>query len=1053
MASENPEPPSPPNNREATNQSSKKRSQTQKRLTAAQKERDRRRAMIEQCHVQSQFGLDIILQDGITKTTFTNYIGEHQSQIFYGGFDIQRPNRSNIHIALGQPTPIDLGNSDSGPAVCLAVPTYIFCRFPSSEKPISSATSDLNNLPSPLSGVSPSCTSKNGLCLVTFKIYFPVHFMASANKISSRVRCGKEANLRYTPRFNEFVEYYNEPRKNASISKLNQNRLSMEVNEFVRRVLLSHQNLSHLKEHSMKLPDFSVFSKTEIDTAESTYNYAPSSPDIIPTFLVLPLRTYMRIAALKNRLDLGWKSLPPCHMGNPMRLTKTTSAQKDPTENTMTWAEWTGVKDALTLPPDVVSKIINCDKSLEVRIVFIRRTSGDCGKAISQVIQECQLEPARIRRTNSKDSEDYKFLKVKQLVLTDKVKEFFIADADTIPRKSLKFQEVWSRDIDSNPYIMNLNAKALSSIRSVKPTINELFGDLGTKKTTVNGDANITTPNTTNNNAPRRNGVGEQLPEPQLYQRPSRLHVPPQRLQMADTDLLRAIHKRTHSDAELLRLCQQAIGPEVEHNHSNGRHRPSSPSATSDSALSTKISRKSGVKRKQSYEQSSDNKTSTKRRKVEEQKLLTKGTITTAPKCGDSKAKSGLSSWAYAKQRQSIKITSKMPNSNPITLEANDPYALPSSPIDANNNIGLSQNHSLSLPSKKAERSPSPEPPVLVPEGKLDDGSFERLGDGNRNDCDSEANKKKQEEKMNGEGIPSPVLDNHRNNEACDDTTSSPPTLSRYSSSTEQSITNGGKAHLTYLNSQPVSNCPSNGLPPYALSRSSTLQPNLIQSTQPPLPAKFPSQPPAVSSSLSFQMPVDAPQVANSSINSNDSPGQRQSAAVHNPNTPFQPPHSLWNGVLYHSGGSSSSQPATMWTLRETPLPAPDNNSSVTESIPHLFTPTVAFPMTFLSPGSIVPIPTPTPLITPTIALTTQSPQLTSTLNTASLTPEMATFLNYYASFISAAGLLNPGQSPNNDQSPITLHSESFSMPLPPPPTVANTRPWNSSNQQRGGLL
>ncbi|KAM3174388.1 hypothetical protein ACTXT7_010645 [Hymenolepis weldensis] len=200
MASENPEPPSPPNNKEASNQPAKKRSQTQKRLTAAQKERDRRRAMIEQCHVQSLFGLDIILQDGVTKTTFTNYIGEHQSQIFYGGFDIQRPSKPNIHISLGQPTPIDLGNSDSGPAVCLAVPTYIFRRFPSSEKPVSSASSsDSKNPPSPLSSIFPNCTPKNGLCLVTFKIYFPIHFMASANKISSRVRCGKEANLRYTP--------------------------------------------------------------------------------------------------------------------------------------------------------------------------------------------------------------------------------------------------------------------------------------------------------------------------------------------------------------------------------------------------------------------------------------------------------------------------------------------------------------------------------------------------------------------------------------------------------------------------------------------------------------------------------------------------------------------------------------------------------------------------------------------------------------------------------------------------------------------------------------
>ncbi|KAM3174389.1 hypothetical protein ACTXT7_010646 [Hymenolepis weldensis] len=845
----------------------------------------------------------------------------------------------------------------------------------------------------------------------------------------------------FSQRFNEFVEYYNEPRKNASISKLNQNRLSMEINEFVGRVLLSHQNLNLLREHSMKLPDFSVFSKTERNTSE-----ALSSPDVIPTFLVLPLRTYIRVAALNNRLNFGWKSLPPWYMGIPMRLTKTASVQKDPADNTMNWIEWTGVKDALTLPPDVVSKIISCDSSLEVRIVFIRRTSGDCGKAISQVIRECQFEPARIRRTNSKDSEDYKFLKMKQLVLTDKVKEFIGADSESISRKSLKFQEVWSRDIDSNPYILGLNAKALFSIRSVKPTINELFGDLGTKITTVNGTAGTTNTNSTNNDAPQSNGEGQQQPEPQTYQRPSRPHVPPQRLQMADSDLLRAIHKRTHSEAEILRIGQQAAGPEVEHINSNVRPRPSSPSATSDSALSTKLLRKSGGKRKQSDEQpSSDNKSnSSKRRKVDDEKSVVEASTTTQ-KSGDSKSKSGLSAWAYVKQRQSIKITAKISSSTRVTLEANDPYALPLSPVDTSVNSDSSSNHRLSVPPKKGERSPSPEPPILVPEGKLEDNSFEHPSDGDRNDCGS----KEEKEDVNCGCIPSPVLNNHRDNEASDTTaSSSPPTLSMYSSNAEPSATNGEKANLTNSNSQLVSNCPSNGLPPYVLSRPSSLQPHLLQPIPSSTSVNFPSQRIIVSSSLPFQMPVNASQVVNSPNNSNNSSSQRQPAAIANPST-FQLPHSFWNGVLGHS--SSTSQPATMWTLRETPLPAPDN-ANPSEGIPRLYNSSVTFPMAFLSPGSIVPIPTPT-LITPNIALTTQSPQLLMNAFNTSFTPEMAAFLNYYASFISTAGLLNPGQSPNNGQSPMTLHSNPLSIPLPLPPTVANTTPWNNSNQQRGGLL
>ncbi|VUZ52836.1 unnamed protein product [Hymenolepis diminuta] len=672
---------------------------------------------------------------------------------------------------------------------------------------------------------------------------------------------------------------------------------------------------------------------------------------------------------------------------------------------------------------------------------------------------------------------------MKQLVLTDKVKEFIGADSGSISRKSLKFQEVWSRDIDSNPYILGLNAKALSSIRSVKPTINELFGDLGTKITTVNGIDGNTNTNTTNNDAPQSNGEGQQQQEPQTYQRPSRPHVPPQRLQMADSDLLRAIHKslveknavngkemppaakarnrrqkttaseslkqtgikRTHSEAEILRIGQQTAGPEVEHINSNVRPRPSSPSATSDSALSTKLPRKSGGKRKQSDEQpSSDNKSNNKRRKVDDEKSVVVA-LAAIQKSGDYKSKSGLSAWAYINQKESIKITAKISNSTRVILEANDPYALPSSPVDTNINSDSSSNHRLSVPPKKGERSPSPEPPILVPEGKLEDNSFEHPSDGDGNDCGSKVEK----EEVNWERIPSPVLNIHRDNEASDTTASSPPpTLSMYSSNVEQSVTNREKANSTNSNSHSVSNCPSNGLPPYVLSRPSSLQPHLLQ----PIPStsvNFPSQRIVVSSSLPFQMPVNASQVENSPNNSNNSSSQQQPAAIANPNT-FQLPHSSWNGVLGHS--NSISQPATMWTLRETPLPAPDNNINPSEGIPRLFNSSVAFPMAFLAPGSIVPIPTPT-LITPNIALTTQSSQLLMNAFNTSFTPEMAAFLNYYASFISATGLLNPGQSPNNGQSPMSLHSNPLSMTLPHPPTVANTTPWNSSNQQRGGLL
>lgn len=98
--------------------------------------------------------------------------------------------------------------------------------------------------------------------------------------------------------------------------------------------------------------------------------------------------------------------------------------------------------------------------------------------------------------------------------------------------------------------------------------------------------------------------------------------------------------------------------------------------------------------------------------------------LTAIQKSGDSKSKSGLSAWAYIKQRQSIKITAKISNPTRVAFEANDPYAIPSSPVDTNINSDSSSNHHLSVPPKKGERSPSPEPPILVPEGKLEDNSL-----------------------------------------------------------------------------------------------------------------------------------------------------------------------------------------------------------------------------------------------------------------------------------------------------------------------------------------
>ncbi|VDM02981.1 unnamed protein product [Schistocephalus solidus] len=180
---------------------------------------------------------EIPVTDGISHTNFCFYLGEHQSQIFYGGLNINRvdglPPLEPIHVELGKPIPIDLREdlySEHPATPCLAVPMHIFRRFRncrSSHSHIKRHTdSSVLSLSEPChSGVDLSHLStqtyENGVqseykssdytslsaqhplpslhrsttALISLRVYFPVQFMNSANMLQAVTGSRKRVHL------------------------------------------------------------------------------------------------------------------------------------------------------------------------------------------------------------------------------------------------------------------------------------------------------------------------------------------------------------------------------------------------------------------------------------------------------------------------------------------------------------------------------------------------------------------------------------------------------------------------------------------------------------------------------------------------------------------------------------------------------------------------------------------------------------------------------------------------------------------------------------------
>lgn len=172
---------------------------------------------LELCHMNSLFGSRHCSVDDNTRAKFEFYLGEHQSQIFYGGLTIDSPSIPDgpIRVELGRAVPIDLSSNHKKnlpPIPCLAVPTHIFCRFRSSRITstdyksstcISSllAANESNALkPEDIVDSRPGTPDilsvpKSGLSLISIRIYYSVKCMQSANELQPVPGCRKRVHL------------------------------------------------------------------------------------------------------------------------------------------------------------------------------------------------------------------------------------------------------------------------------------------------------------------------------------------------------------------------------------------------------------------------------------------------------------------------------------------------------------------------------------------------------------------------------------------------------------------------------------------------------------------------------------------------------------------------------------------------------------------------------------------------------------------------------------------------------------------------------------------
>ncbi|TPP47652.1 hypothetical protein FGIG_07985 [Fasciola gigantica] len=382
------------------------------------------------------------------RTNLTDYLGEHQAQVFYAHLLIDQivtPTGSEppIRIRIGQSIPVDLTNRriESGeisapePCLVLAMPVYFFKREWNSRSGHVSAVEERNDVSYTISADMPSSgdsspkrvsnnrekSDRNLISLVTLIVYFPVSVMNSANSLC--VVGDQQKHVHLAPHPHEFVAY--------------PSTITLPIEELGGRIVRGFQHAQTLTASAMELPGTLLTHKlqrsdesqpsTELGRCSGTqlthlvdtesHKLEKHFDTKHPTFVVISRDVYNRLQTLqriqmdgvsldqlqrpRNTVSRPWYSKVICT--TPLSSTSPPVSNESDNRNPsgpISFLSWSGLRVATNLETTNGSSLSARQYSAGgYYVVFVRRQSFDCGAAIDSELISTQYPSAKFRRT------------------------------------------------------------------------------------------------------------------------------------------------------------------------------------------------------------------------------------------------------------------------------------------------------------------------------------------------------------------------------------------------------------------------------------------------------------------------------------------------------------------------------------------------------------------------------------------------------------------------------------------------------------------------------
>lgn len=390
-------------------------------------------------------------------TLLTDYLGEHQSQVFYAHLLIDHIVTPMgpvppIRVRIGQFIPVDLTNrwvkpnedGNSDPCLVLAMPLYFFKRDENSRLGQSSALGERNTDVSCVNTADLSSSAdsspkrvplnreksdRNLISLVTVIVYFPVSQMSSANSLC--VVGDQQKHVHLAPHPHEFVAY-------SSTITLPAEELGDRIVWGFRYAhtlipgamelttsLLTAKELRREESQQLHGKERCITAKQDSSNGTSSSLGRDHPGEADPIFVVISRGVYNRLQVLR-RIQMDGISLdqiqrPKDTVARPWyskvlrtvplteEVRRATNGCEDPNSHELiSFLNWSGLRVTANSEPPTHPSIHTINSSHGgYYAVFVRRQSLDCGKAIDAQLLTIQYPPAKFRRSRVRGTLHY----------------------------------------------------------------------------------------------------------------------------------------------------------------------------------------------------------------------------------------------------------------------------------------------------------------------------------------------------------------------------------------------------------------------------------------------------------------------------------------------------------------------------------------------------------------------------------------------------------------------------------------------------------------------